>query len=339
VTPAAGADAEALADRLAARPGVRGAARWAEVRGMITTGTRVLPIGLVGIDPARETGLSPLPEAVVSGGLGDLGADGGVFLGASLGARLGLFPGDRVTFLLPRAAGESVAPELLTAEVRGLFRLGAEPDHRVAFMHVDALVRERALATEQVRIALDDLYRAPVLAAGLRSSDDAAIASASDWTARYGELFQAVGMEKTMMGVLLGLIVAIAVFNIVASLAMVVDEKRGAIAILRTLGADRGRVVRIFVLQGALVGGLGVLVGTVAGVALAANVGELMALVERTFGFRLLAGTYFDVLPSELRAADVAWIAGGAFLMAVGGALYPALRAGRVDPAPALHGR
>ena len=304
---------------------------------MITTGQRVLPVALVGIDPVREPDLSPLDAAMVSGRLGELEAEGGVLLGAPLASRLGLFPGDRVTFLLPRASGDSVHPELMSAEIRGLFRLGAEPDHAVAFMHVDALAGRRGIAEVQLRLALDDLFRAPLLRATL-AGELGESAGVSDWTDRYGELFEAVGMEKSMMAVLLGLIVAIAVFNIIASLAMVVDEKRGAIAILRTLGTSRGEIVRVFVLQGALVGVAGVGIGLGLGALLALNIGDLMQSLERALDFRLLAGTYFDRLPSELRIGDLVGIGGAALVLSLVGALYPALRAGRVDPAPALHG-
>lgn len=335
--PPTRAAAVALRDELADLPGVRGAVLHAEVRGMITTGQRVMPVAVVGIEPAREAALSPLADAMVMGSLTDLDAHDGVLLGAPLAARLGLFPGDRVTFLLPRASGDSVRPQLVSAEIRGLFRLGAEPDHGLVFMDVDALTRHPDVADVQVRLVLDDLMRAPAVSAALRErlGDRAEV---RDWTDRYGELFAAVGMEKSMMGLLLGLIVAIAVFNIVASLAMVVDEKRGAIAILRTLGASRTQIVRIFVLQGALVGLAGVAIGLLSGVLLALNIGDLMHQAERLLGFRLLAGTYFDRLPSELLGSDLLWIGSLALLLALGGALYPALRAGRVDPAPALHG-
>ena len=334
-----------LQARLQALSGVRAVLRHAEVRGMIITGQRVLPIAVAGIEASREAAFSPLAAAMVSGSIERLvdepnassGSQRGVLLGAPLAARLGLFPGDRVTLLLPRAAGDSVRPHLLTAELRGLFRLGAEPDHALAFMDVDALLRVPDVAEGQLRLVLDDLFRAPRVTAELESML-AGRAAVSDWTLRYGELFDAVGMEKTMMGLLLGLIVAIAVFNIVASLAMVVDEKRGAIAILRTLGASRGQIVRIFVLQGAVVGVAGIGVGLLLGVALALNISDLMLAAEQTFGFRLLAGTYFDRLPSVLMWADLLWIGSLALLLALLGALYPALRAGRVDPAPALHG-
>lgn len=330
---------DATAEALRARPGVRGVARHAEVRGMVTTGARVLPIALVGIEPSREASLSPLADALVLGELSELSAAGGVLLGAPLAARLGLFPGDRVSFLLPRARADSVQPLLLSAEVRGLFRFGAEPDHLLAFVNVDALTTERpGLARTSLRIVAEDVFSAPRMASALGAEAAFADWRVRDWTDRYGELFAAVGMEKTMMGLLLGLIVAIAVFNIVASLAMLVDEKRGAIAILRTLGASRGDVVRVFLLQGAVVGALGASLGTLLGVGLALEIGELMHWLEQLFGFRLLAGTYFDRLPSVLLAADVLVVAPGAFALAVLGACYPAVRAGRLDPAPALHG-
>ncbi|MEE4360891.1 MAG: FtsX-like permease family protein [Pseudomonadales bacterium] len=333
-----GVAAEEILSIARALPQVRGAAAYAEVRGMLTTGTRVVPVALVGIDPRRERELSPLPAAMVSGEVEGLTAEGGVLLGTPLAARIGVIPGDRVSFLLPRASGDTVQPLLVTAPVVGLFRFGAEPDQAAAFMHVDALVRLARLAGPDVRIALDDLYAAAGVSARLRANPALSATEISDWTERYGELFDAVGMEKTMMGLLLGLIVAIAVFNIVAGLAMVVDEKRGAIAILRTLGATRGDVVGIFVFQGALIGVVGVAAGLGFGVVLALNIGDLMAVLERSFGFQLLAGTYFDRLPSELRGDDLVWVGSLALATALAGALYPALRAGRVDPAPALHG-
>jgi lipoprotein-releasing system permease protein len=305
---------------------------------MVTTGARVLPIAVVGIDPARERDLSPLGDALVLGAVDALTPEEGVLLGVPLAARLGKFPGDRISFLLPRASGGSVRPLLLPAEVRGLFRFGAEPDHLLAFVHVDLLVSRAGLAEPGLRASLDEVFTAPRLRDAVAADPRFAGWRVSDWTDRYGELFAAVGMEKTMMGLLLGLIVAIAVFNIVASLAMLVDEKRAAVAVLRTLGASRADVVRVFVLQGAVVGTAGALLGTMLGVLLALNIGDLMFALEETFGFRLLAGTYFDRLPSVLLVSDVLWIAGAALAMSILGACYPALRAGRIDPAPALHG-
>ena len=332
------AELDAAADALADLPGVRGAARYAEVRGMVTTGSRVLPIAVVGIDPGREADLSPLGEALALGALEGLTPEEGVLLGVPLAARLGKFPGDRVSFLLPRARSGSVRPLLLSAEVRGLFRFGAEPDHLLAFVHVDRLAGTAGLAEVGLRASLDEIFAAPRMRDAVAAEEIFEGWGVSDWTDRYGELFAAVGMEKTMMGLLLGLIVAIAVFNIVASLAMLVDEKRAAVAVLRTLGASRGEVVRVFVLQGAVVGSAGALLGTGLGVLLALNIGDLMYALEEMFGFRLLAGTYFDRLPSVLLLSDVAWIAGAALAMSILGACYPALRAGRIDPAPALHG-
>jgi lipoprotein-releasing system permease protein len=336
--PADTTSVEAVARELRGRPGVRGVARHAEVRGMVTTGSRVLPIALVGIEPEREPSLSPLAGALVLGELAELTPDDGVLIGAPLAARLGLFPGDRVSFLLPRARADSVQPLLVSSEVRGLFRFGAEPDHLLAFVHVDALTARQGLADVSLRLAAEDVFAAPRMATAIAAEPRFQGWRVRDWTDRYGELFAAVGMEKTMMGLLLGLIVAIAVFNIVASLAMLVDEKRGAIAILRTLGASRGDVVRVFLLQGAVVGALGAMLGTLLGIVLALEIGDLMHWLEELFGFRLLAGTYFDRLPSVLLPSDIALIAPGAFTLAVAGACYPALRAGRLDPAPALHG-
>ncbi|MCC5872502.1 MAG: ABC transporter permease [Gammaproteobacteria bacterium] len=324
----------AVAER---QSGVQGAARFLETGGMLTTGSRVLPVAVFGIEPEREQQLSTLPEHMVVGDLRDLTAQAGLVMGSPLAARLGLFPGDRVTLMLPRAVDGSVRPLLVTAELVGLFRLGADPDHGVVFMHVDRLAGIAGLAPTEVRIALHNIYQAPQIGRQLGADLGLEPGDVRDWTSRYGELFEAVGMEKTMMGLLLGLIVAVAVFNIVASLAMLVDEKRSAVAILRTLGVTRGGVVRIFVIQGVLIGSVGVAVGLLLGVLLATHIGAIMIVLEDLFSFRLLAGTYFDELPSELRMNDLIWIGIGALVVAIGGALYPARRAGAIDPARSLH--
>lgn len=327
-------DSVAVVER---QPGVQGAARFLESGGMLTTGSRVLPVAVFGIEPERERRLSMLSEHMVFGELEDLTAAAGLVMGSPLAARLGLFPGDRVTLMLPRAVDGSVRPLLVTAELAGLFRLGADPDHGVVFMHVDRLADIAGLAPTEVRVAVHNIYQAPAIGRQLTSTLELDPDAVRDWTSRYGELFEAVGMEKTMMGLLLGLIVAVAVFNIVASLAMLVDEKRSAVAILRTLGVTRGGVVRIFVIQGVLIGGVGVAAGLLLGVLLAMHIGAIMIVIEDWFAFRLLAGTYFDELPSELRFSDLLWIGAGALLVAIGGALYPARRAGAIDPARSLH--
>lgn len=317
--------------------GVQGAARFLETGGMLTTGSRVLPVAVFGIEPQRERTLSTLPEHLVFGDLEALTPDGGLVMGSPLAARLGLFPGDRVTLMLPRAVDGSVRPLLVTVELVGLFRLGADPDHGVVFMHVDRLAGIAGLAPAEVRIALQNIYQAPQAGRQLASTLGLEPDAVRDWTSRYGELFEAVGMEKTMMGLLLGLIVAVAVFNIVASLAMLVDEKRSAVAILRTLGVTRSGVVRIFVIQGVLIGSVGVAAGLLLGAVLATHIGAIMIVIEDLFSFRLLAGTYFDELPSELRMNDLLWIGVGALVVSIGGALYPARRAGAIDPARSLH--
>jgi len=335
---AAGDELARVIDAAAVLPGVQGAARFVETGGMLTTGSRVLPVGVFGIEPEREAELSILPEHMVIGRLEDLRPDSGIVMGAPLASRLGVFPGDRVTLMLPRSVDGSVRPLLMSSELVGLFRLGADPDHGVVFMHADRIAGTPGLAPPVVRIALENVFDAPATGRRITAALDLDPEAVLDWTARHGELFEAVGMEKTMMGLLLGLIVAIAVFNIIASLAMLVDEKRSAIAILRTLGETRAGVIRIFVIQGALIGTVGVAVGLLLGVVLAEHIGAIMAVLENTFDFRLLAGTYFDELPSELRTADLLWIGGGALLVAVGGAVYPARRAGAIAPARALHG-
>lgn len=319
------------------QPGVTGAARFAETGAMIGDGSRVLPVAVFGIDPAIEPRLSPLADHLLDGRLAALEPDRGMILGSSLAARLGVMPGDRVTLTLPRAAGRSVQPVIATTEVTGIFQLNAEPDQGLVYVHVDYLTERHRVAPANVRVAVDNIYQAPRQGRRLGQALQLPPSSVSDWTARHGELFQAVGLEKTMMGLLLLLVVAVAVFNITASLAMLVDEKRAAIAILRTLGMSRGAVVRIFLLQGMLIGTLGIAGGLLLGTLLASQIGNLVATLEQLLNFRMLAGTYFERLPSELRMGDLLTVGVVAWLLTVAGALYPAWRAGAIPPAQALH--
>ena len=188
-----------------------------------------------------------------------------------------------------------------------------------------------------LRLKLRDALQAPLVSRALQPQLPAGF-EIRDWTRDHANYFRAIRIEKTMMALILLLIVAVAAFNIVAMLVMVVTDKRTDIAILRTLGASPQRVMGVFLTQGLVIGWCGVLLGVAFGVVLAANVGELVPALERLFGFRIMNPDvyYISRIPSELRWENVVWIGAAALLLTGLATLYPALRAARVAPAEAL---
>ncbi|MDZ7686589.1 MAG: FtsX-like permease family protein [Gammaproteobacteria bacterium] len=189
-------------------------------------------------------------------------------------------------------------------------------------------------APRSIRLRLDDIFAAPGLAARARAQHG--VVGVRDWTGEFGDFFETVRMEKTMMFVLLTLIVAIAAFNIVSSLAMMVKEKQADIAVFRTLGMSPAGIMAVFVTQGAVVGIFGTVVGLAVGVPLAFYIPEVVAFFEELFGAKMLAGTYFDRLPTDVRAADVMVIAAVSLGISFAATLYPAWQAARLRPAAVL---
>jgi lipoprotein-releasing system permease protein len=190
--------------------------------------------------------------------------------------------------------------------------------------------------TTSYRLALDDPQSAPAFVAHWQGALGAGVQLAP-WTDRYGALFAAVALERRMMGLVVGLIIAVALFNLIASLTRLVDEKRGAIAMLMTQGASRRHIAQIFLAQGAILGGAGSALGAALGYGLAENAGAFLALAEQLFSFSFLGGTYFQALPSDPQASDFWLVSLSAAVATVLAAAYPAWRASQVLPARALH--
>jgi len=253
--------------------------------------------------------------------------------------RLGL--GDKITVVLPEASvtPAGVLPRLKRFTVRGVFSVGAELDGNYTLIHMDdasKLMRTGGKA-EGIRLLVDDLFQAPRVAqevAGQLSGRH----YISDWTRTHGNLFQAIRMEKTMIGLLLMFIVAVAAFNIVSTLVMVVTDKTADIAILRTMGATPGRIMRIFIVQGAVIGLTGTLVGTALGILGAYNISAFIAWLEAVLGHQFLSSDVYFIsyLPSQLLWQDVYIISGAGLALSLLATIYPAWRASRVDPAEAL---
>ncbi len=335
------ADAAALRARLLADADVVAAAPLTPLEGMIRGDGSLLPVLIEGIDPAAEPDVSAVANNLVFGELGDLTAGSArLILGRVLALRLGVAPGDAVTVLLPTLDGRGVRPKLTTFEFAGMFEAGVqEHDSTLALTHIaDAgAVIGAGGAAAAIRLLLADLFDAPAVTERLRRSLGADYV-VSDWTLENASYFRAVMLEKLMMTIMLSLIIAVAAFNIVASLVMVVTDKRTDIAILRTLGLKPAAVTRVFLTQGLVIGWFGALLGVALGVVLALNVPTIVPVLERLFGFQIMPGDVYVVtrIPSDLKWADVGRIAVMALALTGLATLYPARRAAAVQPAVAL---
>ncbi len=336
-------DWERLTERARGQPGVVGAAPYVEGEVMITHGTAVRGALLRGVLPGREPEVSDIGAYLVSGSLARL--EPGryrILIGAGLARALGATVGSKVTVIAPRATvtPAGLVPRLRRFTVAGIFEVNhAQFDTAFAVIELSDAQRLLRLGSgvSGIRLKVADLYAAPAISREL-ARELGGRYWVSDWTQRNANFFRALRTERTVMFVILTLIVAVAAFNIVATLVMVVTDKQADIAILRTLGASPGTVMRIFIVQGTLVGLAGTLAGAAGGIALASNVETLVPLIERIFHTRFLSPEiyYISEVPSQMRWTDVILVSAVAFAMSVGATLYPAWRAARIQPAEAL---
>lgn len=294
-------------------------------------------VNVYGIEPEREKDISIIPDHLVAGAMSDLTAGSHhVILGRSLGFDLGLNRGDVVTLIIPQpsASGNSVTPKMTRATVAGFFEVKSELDYGLVLMNRNDLASAVGDHTQTLRVTLHDVFRAASLAATLAQRSD--VLGVSDWTDEYGDFFRTVRMEKIMMFILLTLIVAIAAFNIVSGLSMMVKEKQADIAVFRTMGLSPAQVMQVFVIQGTVVGVLGTAAGMLAGVPLAYYIPGIIRFVENLVGARMLAGTYFDRVPTDVRVPDLVAIVAVSMALSLLATLYPAWRAARLRPARVL---
>ena len=319
------------------------AAPYIEAQGMLMNGSSVNGTLIRGVLPEREPSVSNVSSKMKHGRFEDLIAGKfGVVLGQDLARILGVHVGDKVTMVTPSAnvTPAGVAPRLKRFTVVGIFYLGMyEYDSTMAIIHMkDAqrLFRMKGKITG-VRAKLSDLFAAPLTRDELQ---DTSLSDywVRDWSSYHANWFRAVKIEKRMIFLLLLLIVAVAAFNIVSTLVMVVTDKQSDIAILRTLGASPRSIMGIFMVQGAIIGIIGTLVGTVGGVSLALNLDTVVPFVEGLFGIRILdpAVYYISVLPSDLHWDDVWMICSISLVLGLVATIYPAWRASKTQPAEAL---
>ncbi|MDE0224250.1 MAG: FtsX-like permease family protein [Gammaproteobacteria bacterium] len=306
---------------------------------MISRGGVVTDLALLGVDAGEAGGLDLIADSIVEGSLDEaFEGHGGILLGAPLARALGLGLGDAVALVLMVPAANGALPRIERFTLRATFEVGAEPDVSLAVVRFDDIER-RGLAASGVagwRLVFLDPMDVPMIEADLRAALPAGWRLMT-WMDGYGELFRAVGLEKTLMFVSLALVVAIAAFNIVSGQTMLVNDKRRDIAMLTTMGAPSRFLVEVFLIQGFAVAVLAICAGLVAGVLIAWNVDPVVLAIEWLTGQNILSGTGFGRMPSVVLAGDLAVIAALSFGLCFLAVLRPALKAVDENPAQALH--
>jgi lipoprotein-releasing system permease protein len=345
IQPADGAQMEwrNVIKQVEQHPEVDGAAPYIE-EGVWLQGSESSGAFIRGIDPEFEPRVSEVDRKMLTGKITDLKpGEYGIILGIGLATRLRVGPGDRVTVIAPRLKATPVgaSPLMRRFTVVGAFEFGEfENDSTLALVNIEdaaRLLRMPPGTIGGVRLHLKDMDAAWRVAREI-SDSMRGYYTVRDWTQERGNLFQAVRTEKTVMWVILSLIIAVAAFNIISMLVMVVTDKQADIAILKTMGAQPGTVMRIFVIQGTVIGIIGTLLGVVGGILLAQNIGKVVPFLEQLFGFSLFPADiyYITELPSDLRSADVIKFALMSLGMSLLSTIYPSWRAARTHPAEAL---
>ena len=307
--------------------------------GVITQSGRAQPVTAIALTEAGFKAQPQLLNALSEGALALLEeTPNGILVGAPLARALGTFPGDSLNLLLTVPRGESLGSTVLRAKVVGTFELGADPDYGLLLMSLAAKPMDTwgQLGQTGMRLQLHNALDAQSLLNSLAEAPNLWQGQSevviSSWVDEYGDLFQAVALEKSLMGTLLLLVIAIAGFNIVAGQLMMVSDKRADIAILRTMGADQSLVRNVFLLQGSLVGLVGTITGLAVGVLLAQYVNEIVDALEWLTGRHLLDGSYFVKVPSQIKGTDLLLTGLAAGGLAVWSAWLPAHRASQMNP-------
>jgi lipoprotein-releasing system permease protein len=324
-------------------PHVVGEAPYVEGQGMLISGRKVSGVMIRGILPEEEGKVSEVVTAVTRGSIEELRpGDFNIVLGNELALILGASVGDKVTLVTPQinVTPAGIMPRLKRFTVVGIFEVGmGDYDRGVAVMHMQDAAKLMRLkdAVTGVRLKLDDLYLAPQVSREL-ALKMGGYYRISDWTMQHRNFFAALQTEKRMMTIILSLIVAVAAFNIVSTMVMVVTDKQSDIAILRTLGASPGTIMGIFMVQGATIGVIGNLLGIIGGVLLANNVESIVSWIEQRLGIEFLDSSiyYISKLPSDPQMADILFIGIAALIITLLATLYPAWKASRTQPAEAL---
>jgi lipoprotein-releasing system permease protein len=332
-----------VAAQAAKHPSVIAAAPFVQGQAMLTSGGAVRGALVRGIEPGQEEKVADFAQHMRAGKLDDLKPGAfNMVLGGDLARALGLLPGDKVALVAPHGVvtPAGVIPRLKQFTVVGTFDAGiGDADGGLALVHMaDAQVLyQLGDAATGVRLKLDDLFKAREVARELTASLPQDV-YASDWTRSHANFFRAVEIEKRLMFIILSIIILVAAINIVSTLVVAVADKQADIAILRTLGATPGSVMQVFIVQGMVIGVIGMLAGVGVGIVTALNIDVIVPAIERALSIKFLSKDVYLIpdLPSDLQSGDVIAVS----LMALGlsflATLYPSWRAARVNPAEAL---
>lgn len=322
---------------------VIGAAPFVVGQGMLANGQRVGGVVVRGVLPETEPEVSRLAEKMEKGALTDLKAGAfNIIIGHELSWKLALDVGDSVSLVIPQAlvTPAGLMPRFRRFKVVGIFKIGMyEYDSGLALIHMDDAAKLFRLQdrVSGLRLKLSNMDLAPYVSANIEDQTKGKYLT-QDWTKEHANFFRALRIEKRMMLIILLLIVAVAAFNIVSTLVMVVTDKQSDIAILRTLGMSPASIMSIFIVQGTLIGVIGTILGVASGISLALNVEQAVHFLEQMLGFTFLAADvyYITDLPSDIHWQDVVVIASASLVMTILATLYPAWRASKVQPAQAL---
>ena len=327
-------------------PQVRGVAPFVETQGMLLRDEALRPVIVRGVLPAEEPKVSDVAKQIKRGSLDALKPGAfNIVLGSELARALQVDLGQNVTLMLEQApgaragAGTPALPRMRTFTVAAVFEAGHnEVDSGLAFVHLgDAQGLMHLAGPSGLRLRLADMDRAPQVVRELKDSMPGQLWM-RDWSKVSASWYALVQSQKNMMFIILSMIIAVAAFNLVSTLVMTVTDKQADIAILRTLGASPASIMKIFMIQGALVGFLGAALGVAGGALIAFNIGVIVPFIEQLFGMHFLSKTIYKIgtVPSDLHWGDVAQIGSIAFALALVATLYPSWWAARVKPAEAL---
>ncbi len=329
------ADWQTLQSDVERHPAVLATAPFIQGSAMLIKGGLVEPGLFYGVDPVAEAKVSTIQDYV---DLNVLAAGSkALILGQALADRLGLARGERITLGVPQAAG-SQNVRFVQMTVGALVATGTELDQQMVLMSID---QAQLLFSEpqpvSLRVSVADVFAAPQVAWELASVHGRDF-MLKDWSQQFGNMYHAIQMSRKLVVVMLLAVVGVAVFNVVSTLVMVVNDKRADIGILRSQGASQGDILRIFLSYGAVIGAVGSIAGGVLGVVLAMFIGDVVAAVEGFWGLKLLQSDVYPInyLPADIRVPDVLAVCGLAYLMSLLATIYPAWRASRMAPAEAL---
>lgn len=332
----------ALSEQIQHQPHLLASAPYIDGTGLVSYGGGVRPVEIQGIDPDYERNISLVDDFMLVGALSDLQpGEYQIVLGNLIARNLGLAIGDTVAVTLPQVSitPAGVFPRSKRFTLVGVFEVGAQVDQSLALIHIDDAKKLFRMGDSVAGLHLkyDDIYSAPAEISKLKASLGEGYTT-KDWSQTQGSLFQAVKMEKTVVAIMLSIIIAVAAFNIVTSLIMMVVEKRSDIAVLRTLGLTRFGIIQIFMVQGITMGVVGIAFGALFGMGVAIYLPQMIAGLEGATGWQLFdPAVYFvSFLPSQWRAEDTIFVCSMAILMSIVATIYPAWRASKIEPAEAL---